>query len=63
MKIEEISDAYLDVLDDYIQSDMVIPGRDMLHILGKAKKRKQDAYGNPIEKKNPNPVFIIRFTS
>ena len=34
VKVEEISDAYLDALDEYIGSEIVVPGRDALPVLG-----------------------------
>ena len=40
VKVEEISNAYLDVLDKYIRANIVIPGRDAFPVLGKFKKRK-----------------------
>ena len=40
VKVEEIYDAFLDALDDYIGAEIVIPGRDALHVLVKVKKRK-----------------------
>ena len=60
VKFEEISDAYLEALDEYIRAEIVIPGRDALPVLGKFKKRKRDAYGNLMENKNSNPILDTR---
>ena len=40
VKVEEISDDYLDVIDDYIGAEIVITGRYVLPVLEKVKKRK-----------------------
>ena len=48
MKVEEIYDAYLDALDEYIGDEIVIPGIYSLHVLVKFKKHKQDTSGNLI---------------
>ena len=48
VKVEEISDAYLDVLDDYIKAEIVIPGIYALPVLIKFRKYKQDYYVNTI---------------
>ena len=60
VKVEEISDAYLDAIGDYIEGEIVIPGRDALPVLVKFKKRKRDAYGNPIGENNSNPILDTR---
>ena len=38
VKVEEIPDAYLDALDEYISSEIVTPTRDALPVMGKVKK-------------------------
>ena len=48
VKVEEISDSYLDALDEYIGDEIVIPGIYSLHVLVKFKKHKQDTSGNLI---------------
>ena len=55
-KVEEISDAYLYALDDYIGDDIVIPGRDELPVMVRVNNLKQYAYDNPIGKKKSNPI-------
>ena len=60
VKFEEISDAYLEALDEYIRAEIVIPGRDALPVLGEIKKHKQDASGNPILDKKFNPILEPR---
>ena len=49
MKVEEIYDAYLDALDEYIGDYIVIECRDAFHVTGKIKKSKRDASGNTKE--------------
>ena len=60
VKVVEISNTYLDALDEYIGAEIVIPGRDALHFLGKVKNHKQDASGNTIGKNNSNPILGTR---
>ena len=60
MKTEEVNDAYLETLDEYIGAEIVIPGRDGLPVLTKVKKRKRDASGVPIGESNPNPILDTR---
>ena len=60
MKTEEVDDAYLDALDEYIGAEIVVPGKDALPVLGKVKKRKRDFQGNPIGEYNPNPILDSR---
>ena len=57
VKVEEIYEAYLDALDEYIGAEIIIPGRDALPDLVKVKKCKRDAYNNTIEEKNYNPIL------
>ena len=60
VKVEEIYDAYLEVLDDYIRDEILVPGRDMLPLMVKVKKRIQDASGNPVRKENSNTILDTR---
>ena len=60
MKVEEIYDAYLGALDEYIRADILILGRDALHIMVKFRKRKLDAFGNKIRENNSNPILDSR---
>ena len=48
------------MLEYYIGSEIVIPGRETLPILGEIKKRKWGASGNPIEYKNSNTILYSR---
>ena len=57
VKVEEISDAYLDDFDDYIKAEIIIPVRDELPVMGKLKKQKWDASDNQIGEKNSNPIL------
>ena len=36
-KVEDINDAYLDALDEYINAKVVIPGRDAIPVLATVK--------------------------
>ena len=60
LKTEDITDAYLDSLDDYIGAQIVMPDRDGVPVLTKVKKRKRDAQGNPIGESNANPILDSR---
>ena len=59
-KTDEVNDAYLEALDNYIGAEVVIPGKDSLPVLAKVKKRKRDPAGNPIGEENPNPILDSR---
>ena len=56
-KVEEISNAYLDALDEYIGDDILIPGIDALHVLVKVNNHKRGAYGNPRGEKKSNTIL------
>ena len=60
VEVEELSDAYLDDLDDYIWSEIVIPGIYVLPVLEKFRKTKLDSSGNPIGDNNSNPILDTR---
>ena len=60
LEVEEISNAYLDALDEYIRAEIVILGRDTLPVLLKVRKRKRDAYSNKIGEKNSNTILDTR---
>ena len=47
-KVEEINQAYLDSLDEYIGAEVVVPGRNAEPVLAKVKKRKRDSSGNKV---------------
>ena len=59
-KVEDINDAYMDSLDEYINAKVVIPGRDAVPVLATVKRRKRDSSGNPIGEANPNPILDSR---
>ena len=44
----EVNEAYIEALDNYIGSKVVVPGKDSIPVLYWIKFRKQDALGNPI---------------
>ena len=56
VKVEEISNTYLDALDEYIGADIVIPGIYALPVMVKTKKCKHDTYGNTIVEKKYDPI-------
>ena len=59
-KTDEIDEAYLEALDEYIGAQVVIPGRDAQPVLAKVKKRKRDSLGLPTGQHNPNPILDTR---
>ena len=60
IKHQEIDDAYLDSLDNYINAKVVIPGRDAVPVLATVRNRKRDAAGNPIGTSHSNPILDTR---
>ena len=46
VKVELMSYAYLDDLDEYIRADILIPGRYAFPVLGKVNNSKQYASGH-----------------
>lgn len=47
-------------LDEYIGTNVVLPGPDGLEVLCQVKGRKRNADGTPIGKSNPNPILDTR---
>ena len=60
VKVEEIYDAYIDALDDYIGAKVFIPGIYTLLVLRKVRNHKWGSYGNTIGEKNSNPILYHR---
>ena len=60
VKTKEVDQAYLESLDKYIGSEVVMTGRDGVPVLTKVVKRKRDANGDPIGEANPNPIMDSR---
>ena len=58
----EIDMPYLDQLDEYIGTKVVIPGStpDTAPVLAIVKGRKRDNNGNPVGIKNENPILDTR---
>ena len=56
----EVNKAYIKVLDNYIGSKVVVPGKDSIPVLDQVKRRKQDALVNPIDKEHSNPIIDTR---
>jgi hypothetical protein len=59
-KTETIDDAYIESLDEYIGSQIVIPNKEAVPVLAIVKKRKRDALNQPIGTKNDNPILDSR---
>ena len=58
----EINEKYLDSLDNYIGTNVVIPGTSegIEPVIAVIKGRKRDHNGNPIGISNPNPILDTR---
>ena len=59
-KTETIDEAYIESLDEYIGSQIVIPNKEAVPVLAIVKKRKRDALNQPIGTKNENPILDSR---
>ena len=57
---DEINQAYLEELNDFIGSKLLLPGRDLIHVLTIVKKRKLDCKDESIGEYNTNPVLDLR---
>ena len=57
---DDVNDAYLEALDNYIGAEVVVPGKDSIPVLAKVKKRKRDAAGIPLGEANSNPILDSR---
>ena len=60
VKTETVDEAYLESLDEYIGSQIVIPNKEAIPVLATVKKRKRDALGKPIGTSNENPILDSR---
>ena len=60
VKTETVNEAYIESLDEYIGSQIVIPNKEAVPVLAIVKKRKRDALGQPIGTKNDNPILDSR---
>ena len=52
--------AYIELLDNYIGSKLVVPGKYSVPVLDRVKRRKQNASGNPIDGEHSNPIINTR---
>ncbi|GFH61944.1 pol protein [Chaetoceros tenuissimus] len=59
-KLEDVNDRYLEALDNYINSEVIMPDKDGTAVLTKVKGRKRDAAGNPVGEANENPILDTR---
>ena len=59
-KTETVDEAYIEALDEYIGSQIVIPNKEAVPVLAVVKKRKRDALGQPIGTKNENLILDSR---
>ena len=56
--LKQFSEPYLEELDRYIGTQVVIPAKEgEVPILGTIKRRKRDTLGNVIGVSNPNPIL------
>lgn len=61
VKTETVDDVYLEALDEYIGSQIVIPNKESVPVLATVKQNvKQDALGQPIGTANENPILDSR---
>ena len=59
--VADQNDAYFDDLDEYINTQVVVPGRDgATNVLARVARRKRDSSGNLIGKSNSNPILDSR---
>ena len=58
--LHEEDEAYLSVLDEYINANVVLPGKDGVEVLCKVKGRKRDSNGSLVGKYNQNPILDTR---
>ena len=60
VKVSEIGESYMEELDDLIESRVQLPDKSGIPLLVTVKKRKRDAYGQPIGRANNNPILDSR---
>ena len=58
-KVEEIGQAFLDSLDEYIGAQVVVLGRNAEPVLARVKNRKYNSSGNPVGNINFNQVLDL----
>ena len=44
----EVNKAYIEELDEYIGSNVVVPGKDSIPVISRVKHRKRYASSNPV---------------
>jgi hypothetical protein len=60
LPLAEETEASLETLDKYINTNVILPGRDGLEVLAKVKSRKRDHNRKAIGNKNENPILDTR---
>ncbi len=60
LPLSEETEASLETLDNYINTNVILPGRDGLEVLAKVKSRKRDHNGKAIGNENENPILDTR---
>ena len=55
-----IDDSYLEQLDDYIGTNVVVSGKDSVTVLATIFKRKRYSQGLPVGEENTNPTLYSR---
>ena len=54
---DEANKAYIEALDNYIESKLVVPGKDYKPVLARLKRRKWDALG-VVPDPDDNIIFV-----
>ena len=60
LKLHEIDEAYLDSLDKFIGTEVVVPGKNSQEVIAIIRNKKRDHLGNLIGDENPNPILDTR---
>ena len=53
----EVNEAYIEALDNYIGSKVVVTGKYYIPLLVQVKLRKLDTSGSPIGEEHSNPIL------
>ena len=59
-KLEEVNENYLESLDKYINTKVIMLNKEGIPVLTKVKHCKRDSSGNPVGEANPNPILNTR---
>ena len=56
----EINEPYMEQVDNFLGTKVVMPGRDSVPVLAEIKNRKRNARGDLIVEPNSNPILDTR---